>query len=495
MGRREILGHTNGSGSESIEVLVRVGEDGTPIPRCEVLYCDADSEARVEIEFLLEPGGLDLEVIRRVASRTFTDDRGIARLSCGTDDVYALAVSDAYTGDASFSVQAGEQTPRVIDCVAATFHWIEVVDPRGRPQAGIPVVVVRKERGWLDFEMPMVSTTSGAQGIAKVGPFAMKDGGTKNNTFVAHIAGHFDSGASVEFELGAPPEAPIRIVLPDHGSVEVRIVHADGSAFSGAGGVELHRIDEDSDVELGSPKLLMPHSSVAVFPHVGLGMALEATLEIPGCKAKHSVRGAGPVSFGEQAVLQLVIPDDVLTLVMRALDQEQRPVRFRELHFIGAVELDGTTLQYERDATSDGLGNVSISLEMFPFVRGLSTVLLLSKRESGSLGRIESVTLGPGSNDLGTWTLGPAKLLANGRVVEAGGADAAPDASVELVNPERLLGIGWAEPSRSGEGGAFTLRGWSSEETISILAGFPGARRREPILVKRGATDVVLPKP
>ncbi len=472
---------------QTIEILVRTEEDAVPMAHCEVLYIDAGGEAEFEMSQLIKRRGLDMGEIRRVGNHALTDDAGRVRLPCTGSRIYAMALSETRAGLESFDTDPATQG-RVIDCSPICFVRAQVVDVHGRPQRGIPVCVTRKHAGL--FEVDSTGTTRGADAIAELGPIENDE----NEVLVLRIAGVLCAGAEVEVEPKSLPRQPIRLVLPAHGSLEVRLVEADGTRFAGEAEVELGACDGADDSVPARSERVTIRSGSALFENVGLGLELQAAVSIPGHDLTYAVRGPGPRSEGEKALLELRLGSSSLTLTGRALDVEHRPMRFRELRLVGAIERPQGALQFSRQAGSDAVGNFAVQFDNCELERGMATLLIVHESEPHALGAVKSLAVQRGSNELGAWILAPAELLASGRVVDSFGAFS-PGAHIELVNPERALGIGWAEPAQSDEQARFELRGWSSETTLSILAGARGAKQREPIAVAKGSTDVLLSRP
>ncbi len=475
------------SAHQTIEILVRTEADAVPMPHCEVLYIDAGGDAEHEVSQIIKRRGLGMGEIRRVGNRALTDDEGRVRLPCPGSGIYAMALSETRAGMEVFNTDPATQE-RVIECNPVFILRAQVVDVQGRPQRGIQVCVTRKNAGL--FNIDSTGTTRGVDGIAELGPIESDE----NEVLVLGIAGVLPASATLEIEPESLPRQPIRLVLPAHGSLELRVVQADGSRFAGEAEVELGPGDGVDDIVPARSELVSIRSGSALFANIGLRLELKAAVSIPGHELTYEVRGPGPRSDGDKTLLELRLGSSSLTLVGRALDAKQRPLRYCELRLVGAIERPEGALQLHRQTSSDAVGNFAVQFDNCELERGLATLLIVHESEPHALGALKSIAVQRGSNEIGVWILEPAELLACGSVIDSSGASS-PGAHVELVNPERALGIGWAEPAQSDEQGRFELRGFSSDTTLSILAKTSGAKQREPVAIAKGSTGVLLPRP
>ncbi len=471
-----------------IEILVRAEEDAAPMPDCEVLYIDAGGPDEYELAGILSRRGLDMGEIRRVSSHARTDEKGRVHLPYRAERIYAMALSETRAGMRSFeTAAAGDE--RVIECSPVHFLRAQVVDGQGRPQRGVPVCVTRRSAGLSNIDA--ISTTRGADAIAEFGPIEADE----TELLLLRLAGAFDGVAPVEVDPKSWPQQPIRLVLPAHGSLEVRIVGANGRNFAGDAEVELAPYGGTDPSAPAPTELVGIRSGAALFQPVGLGLELEARVSVPGRDLPIVVRGPGPRVAGEKAVLEARLGDSSLTLVARLLDSELRPLRFREIHFLGAVVSSGSALKIYQQVLSDGVGNVALNLEAIDSQQSRATLLIVREDGPHSLGTLNTVVIRRGNNELGPLLLEPARLLAAGRVVDARGVAMPMGVDVELFIRDPRREIGWSAPAKTDEEGRFELRGWSSETTISLLTGSPGPTQTEPLAVAKGSTDLVIVGP
>ena len=121
------------------------------------------------------------------------------------------------------------------------------------------------------------------------------------------IDGLFHDAAGTKFELSAPPAELIRLRLPAHGSVEVRLRYSDGKPYAGTASIELDALDETIAFAGDSRRQVAIGESRAKFALVGLGYELRATARLGEREAEVEVVGPGPRAAGESAILDLTL--------------------------------------------------------------------------------------------------------------------------------------------------------------------------------------------
>lgn len=479
---------------DTLEVVVRTKADGLPIPNCEVLYIDADDDRGRVIEQSMQRHGLDLAELREITNRAMSDAEGHARLTTEGRAVHALAISPSALGLESFDLRTASSEEHTILCGAITSLRVQVVDTAGRPRAGIPLTLFPKQGGLFSF--PVGATTRGAQGLAELLPIPVDSDG---NRFVLAISGALPNSASLEIDSAALPAQPLQLVLPEHGTLEVRVLSPDGSKFTGSGEVTLQPRDPDAGLfENLPPQPLVLRSGRAVFQRVALGFQFDVQVRISGLEDALEAGGAGPRVDGETAVLEARLEYPAPTLLGRAFDSARRPLRFQRLRLRGTIQRDGDVEEFDSTCECDATGCFGMALDGYydaQFQSAPTTLLIFTEEAAAPLGALRSLTLGNGPNELGSWTLQAPGLLASGHVREPNGDPAPAGTSVEWVEPEASIGLGWAATSSSDEIGRFELRGWTTTTTLTLLAGSQRTRERLPVEVNKGATDVQLVRP
>jgi hypothetical protein len=479
-GRREL--RREGNARIGVEVLVRRRQSLAPIPGAELVILDGEQSNSIFQRIVMRTG-FDWTELRRAGRRAFADDHGRARLDCEPGPLILLALSSTDSGEDRYEIEPGTAEELTLDCDPMCFVRAQVFDSSGAAAGGVPVRLVQKDS--RSTERCFSARTRAADGIAELGPIVQK------SVWKLRVLGAFPALASVEVDTHAPPLAPIRLELPACGSLEVRLNYPGGARYAGDADIQLEPVDETIVFADRLRAWAAAGSASALFDHVGLGLDLRARVSIPGLSGSFATLGPGPKTEGERAVLALELEPAYTSFFGRLVDPEQTVIQ-GEIECIGAIQEGRGCTQFTQVVCIYDGGNFSLTLETRVVERASCTLLLHSRSERRPLGAVHSIVLTPGSHSLGTWVLEEPSLLASGRVVDSMGV-LAPGMNVELVESDLPLGIGWALPSRSDDDGRFDLRGWSSESNLSILAGVRGAAVRQPILVARGATDVMLP--
>jgi len=475
------------AGSLTVEIEVRDRQSQAPIPRAELLYIDGGDELENELEQVLEINGMDLEVLRRFARRAQCDENGRARLRCRPGRLSLLALSPTHWGLDRFEPEPANGAPLLIECEPQRMLRVQVVDGAGRPVGGVPVRVAPKQRGFLGFSLG--GTTRVRTGQCELGPLPLDAEGV----FVAGIAGLFPRETCVEFVLDEQLPDPIPLVLPAHGSLEVRLQGPRGFAYPGAAVVEALARD-DAGLELCKLEArVLPGTGRAFFPRVGLGLKLDLELELQGLGTRRGFSGPGPARAGETASLEWTIDDDFPCIVGQVVDPAGKPLRFWKMEFAGAWDDDGDRAEFTAEAVTDAGGRFAICVEPGGLRRASAQLLVYCELGHDVLGALVGLRLEDGRADFGTLALSAPGLLASGFVIddEGKGVDGT---NVELWRPEapNLQRLAWAEPSLSGAQGEFELRGWSASPEIEVRAKFRRGPAEGRLRLRAGSSGAIV---
>jgi len=475
------------SRGELVQVAVLVRHEGNqePVADCEFFYFENSAEREHQLDYFALRRGLDALELGRLGRRARTDAEGHATLACEPGKLVGVAVAPGFWGYGQVRVArpAGEKLPAtlIVECVPAAYLRVQVVDAASTPQHGVVVRMEREDPAYFEFAM-CSATTRGPDGIAELGPLEGPPA-----TWKLFIDGAFPESEVVELDLRSPPAEPVRLVLPGHGQVEVRLAYPGGVPFAGGAGVDLGPLGGRSaheGVDIGAGRVR--------FERVGLGLTLRAHVYVPGLwELNRDVEFAGPRNAGETVVCEVELDPAQPCLVGRAVDPDGRPLRFHDLELKLAFEGPVLHPELELTTSTDTAGRFAVSLAARTVSKVHTMLFVRDRSEERPLAAWRELDLGPRTNDVGTWKLLAPELLAGGTTVGLGGA-AVGSRSVELVTPERRLGLGFALSCTSDEQGRFELLGWCTEPTVKILAGVRGARLRDPITVAKGRTDVPL---
>ena len=466
-----------------VEVRVRWEESELPIPGAEILCIENFRGIEGELEHVIAKRGFDVAMLSGFGRRARADEQGIAKVACKVGDLLVLSFGESHQGFGDAILVSGRPEQVVVECGPASSLAVQVVDREDRPRQGILVRAQQADTRFLTLGAAS-APTQGSQGIATLAPLAGTSGVWK-----IWIDGLFPAAEVVQVDLRESGPRPVRLVLQECGAVEVRFAYSDGTPYGGSAEVELE-CDEPTtepmteEMEIGS--------GFVRFPRVALGLQLRVVVATADQPRKFEL--AGPVREGETVVCPVPMDPARPTLRARVVDPEGRALRFHDLELVLTSEGPGSEADLSLSTTTDAVGRFAVTVEL-PLGEPLRAALLVRDDfDSRPLGAWREFKIAPRDNDLGTWTLTPPVLLAAGTTVDADGRPLGPR-SVELVNPKRRLGLGFALPCQSDEQGRFELVGWCSEPTIHILAGVRGARLRLPIQIESGAVGVTLSLP
>lgn len=221
-------------------------------------------------------------------------------------------------------------------------------------------------------------------------------------------------------------EGAVELILPPTGRIEVRVVDAEGEPVLETGIVALSTTDQESrgfgPMQQGESVAL--ENGVAVFPHVGLGLELEARFAALGSQSSDLFEGAGPTQPGE--VLEWTIQRDPRAFVRaRLLDEEGTP--HAEESFQARLETKrgngsgSRGFQVETDA--DGWFEMEVERENQADASWTRTLKLSRLREGVTVAVEMPIPFEPpvGVTELGEFRMIPPPILLRGRVLDGKG--------------------------------------------------------------------------
>ena len=326
-------------------------------------------------------------------------------------------------------VEPGGSAPPTIRLRAVSELAVRVVDASRQPRGGIPVHFDFR-RGSRYSGGPLRVVSQESDGIARFAslPRARREGeAPATEAFLA--AGIVQSEPDWQpISLDPWPSEPVELVLPATGEV---LVVVTGLPPGTRGWCELGVLEPGRPVGRmirGGSASVSVEEGEALFPLVGLGLELGATVHLEGTGSSHTGRLTGPVRSGGRCTLRIDLASRPV-LVGRLLGDDGEPVGKGEWHItILSEELNhGTSL--ETDA--DGGFRFVLSERM---QRGKLKSLQIEPRrdprnEEPSEPR-EAVadlppSLGPGIHQLGDLSMKEPHVLAAGRVVDHAGTPVA----------------------------------------------------------------------
>jgi hypothetical protein len=452
-----------------IELVVREKGSAAPIAQAEVLYFEGASSR--EAERLVMQRGLDHDALRRVAKRGRTDDSGRARVRCHSGQLFLIASSPSHWGAAVFDIKPDIAEPFVVELEPMSYVLAQVVDTAGRPRPGVRVVLSRKVSGLFDFGAS--GSTAGPDAIARLGPVDTRT--EERELWLARIDGALPSSASVEFDVRAIPAEPLRLVLPEHGALDVRLVQKDGATYAGPARVTLTWMADEEESAHPLEEEVRLGSGRASFELVGLDFGVRAVARVPGVSGEFEVTGWGPRKAGERAELTIqFVGHEYAVVVGKALDTAGAPIANADLEIQGFVGR-GSGIGVDAEVQLDAAGGFAFAARLHES----ALAVLCLRCDRMALGAVVRPEIALGRTDLGRVVLTPARLVASGTVVDADGAPVA-EADVRFEAGESLLDTAYGSCAevKSGPQGQFQLRGWSDGGMVR-LRGFQRGRRIE----------------
>lgn len=485
------------AGAAADQVLVHVVDEETrsSVPGACVYRLDRRGDAgsgRSLRERMLEFG-----------ERVTADARGEVTMAGGDGSVALMGTASGRIGYGRLVAGASRVTLVLQRDVSIP---VQVVDGAGKPVAGVPVALRRRDR--YDHRVSQPVLTRGPDGLAVVPVAPQFLGRDQPDTgFVVAIETGVVPRIAHPVSLRQPPTAPVRLSLPVTGAIDVRIRRLDGTPMPVQGGrIDLHVASEDDAArrvpfDLGARLDWSPLSSDRHrFAHVGLGKFVAVVVEIPTESEPWVAWGRGPQRAGETVFLTAQPTHGAPRVRFRAVSEEEVPVANALLE----IEVfQGAHGRLRRTVQSDERGHFEVVIEepYDPRTRRFLRVRQLvdrwsAKRRSEALAEI-SRDLPPGTSDLGDLALGPPPVILRGIVVTGTGeAVAGAAVSVCLRRPGR------EEPwwqtlegrFRTDDSGRFEVRAWlrAHSGVLRLEARRRGHTASVPSVHRAGASGVRL---
>lgn len=472
-------------------VLVVDRTTQAPVPAATVFFLDPDRTG--------DPGGLVwrlisgrddlLKLLEQHGRKSVTGPDGETRIPVPCSRLFRWLAGKKDDRQAVRLLFPGELPPLRLELASEPVLRVQVVDARGAPAPGIPVGLVTKSRGERHISCPIPARDP--DGIAEF-RYLSYVLGTKRTawpdaSFAVCLAIPLAEPVEAVLDLDRIPESPIRLVLPETGRVEVRVLgpRPEGALFVGlmaSGG-------SNEPGERAATRGAQPlGEGSALFPGVGLGLVLEAfVFRIGGTVPTRVERlatqaGPSPIRPGGTALLEVTLPRPGPIVCGLALDEEGRPLADREVRWtLREAEQggQGTSLQ-DGFTRTDANGRIRILVRAE--ADGILELHLATTGEEERTGKASLAgPLPPGETEVGPIRLALPPLLAGGRVVDHQGRPIV-GATVSLAQevPSQVPGRAsswrpaWNPRTTTGETGTFALRGRLDATRIRVKASRPG---------------------
>ncbi len=445
------------------------------------------------------------ELMERDAAVALSDAEGRLHLASTAKDTAMLLLGRAPGLWGKLGIWHGRQErPELGPLVLRPDRTVlaQVVDEAGKPLGGHDVTIEEAHEHWSDEQ---ARVTSAGDGIA---------------TFL-HVQHAFadargDEGGRRVVQLGVLAPSPIRepltedadvapivLVAPATGSVEVRLLTFEEEPFPVEVYTNLTQVPE------GSPRVPSPFSNerrselgnnavdgVARYEFVALGMQLDAHASRPGAFLATHAYAPGPARAGEMVRIDLRFGANQPIVQLRLLDEDAAPIVSRavsvELRTHGGY-LPGNQEGYP-STDADGFVRIDLAPVSSEEVRRSATITLRGEGESQPSADLElPEVLRNGLNDLGEVTLGEAPLFVAGRVRSIGGEalEGAMLAVEHRAEDDRAWRNKMRFNARSRADGTFEAHGHEPPGAYRIAARVSGFAAKWVEFVP-GARDVVL---
>ncbi len=405
---------------------------------------------------------------------------------------------------------AGEQRQPVAAARRSGDLVVKVVDPGGRPIAGIALRLDPGSNDLAPHELRAVeragaALTTDSDGRAVFeGLRTVLESATEPWTLRHEIP--FEPPPVLVLDRAALSGGEVVSVLPHGGSIEVLVRQLDGAQVPEGTLVELALVPsgEEQDPVLSgkASKWSAPtREGRALFPWVELARTWEAIVWRPDSTLPSRSRTQGPWKPYEPVQIEIVLGADHPVVRFRALDELGQPLSRASLE----LEMQGFG-PWGNQVTTDEEGRFQVDLNSTQgYERG---IVVLNRRGEGVVHSGRTVLPEPlqlGWNDGGDVVLAEEPLLVAGQVVDEAGRPASGSyliAGADLqevepaADPEDRTGFNLRLRSRrvrgkADERGGFELRGTLLDDGFSLRAEV-GTSRSETVQVERGQDGVLL---
>jgi len=479
--------------------VVRKEED-TPIPFADVFLLDVDNVDEQQLRAAMIESASILHVIEKLAVRYRAGADGSVRLPLPRGRLWMAGRLDRWFG--FYESGSIPEDGVTIACVQMSSVAARVTDAAGQPQPGLPVQLRVGQRG-LDRGLFAVQTDAHGIGLIQPLDILIRDM-PSDAVFMVQLGGIFAEPVRAEFDPRQPPEQPLELRLPPHGSLEVSVVTADGAPWAGPAFVQLLPVapDRPSGEEFSPAEGLsgILNAGSAHLRPVGLNQPVRViALREDGTKIGETL-AAGPAQEGEHARVEIREQGGASVLTGRVQRADGQPVAQALLHYELERKSDVGGEHQEGQLRTGEDGGFRLAVEAPALPEGARRTFTL--RDGRAAGGAESAvadlswSLAAGVTDLGRLTLQLPPLLAAGQVVDEAGA---PMAGVAVqARPQIFYGKeqfywGWENDlqGRAGADGAFALHGRSDSPLLRVEGSVEG-KWCEPADVPPGSTGLRL---
>ena len=301
--------------------------------------------------------------------------------------------------------------------------------------------------------------------------------------------------AGVPLDVATIPDAPVRVPIPSTGRLAVEVWRG-GVIAPLEVSVNLRDVSESPLSRSGSPPTARHQVGAGriEFRPVGLGGRFRVQVAVEGLNLPPQ-EGPGPLHPGEAVTFRFEFDETEPILQVRLVDETGLPCGGQRLNASMSFGAGSASGRVGRVTRTDAEGIVRIPLDRRLRGQVLMNLQLDQRRGGRSVGLMARAepgrAVGEGVLDLGDLTLAVPPLVAAGTVADEAGHP------VDVATPEVRLAT--AAHERSGPPlfvsaivarNAFTIRGFVPDEELALVCRWGGFAPIEPILFRRGATDL-----
>ncbi len=491
-----------------IEWSVRVMEDGRPVEGAQV-FVRMDEEGPAVPDFgvsgtwygfysFSDPGLFE----------ALTGPNGKATYSLPEPPKVVLAISDS--GVAGVALEADSGTEALVELSPGFAMHLQVVNGIGDPVSRVPIVIkIYENPEGRPYDTSPDSThyeacwtLSGAgdgravfYGRGQLGGALIggEKGREQNLEVQLGIPGLANEMHRVGFEQGSSIENPVRLVKPDTGSLDVRVVEPGGELTGRVGSVRLQKNHKyHADGEVWSYAKVV--DGVAHFPMVAVDCGFSLTFHSPKTGVQWSAVVQGPESSGEHIVR--TIQGTSTPLIRGRLVGDSGPFGNWALMSPSLCVLDSERTEIQRTpfrTKEDGTFEVAVNSDIEIGTEVSLQIVGFSWSQAGLRPRWDSegaAVLGSKDMDLGDLEVAWVNDCVWGQVVDAKGAPVAKAfLQIDTDRPQVTSAM------QTDADGKFKMHGIYPETTIlTVSETLSGPKQRIEVNVMEGkALRIELP--
>jgi|GEM_PF-2634814 len=411
----------------------------------------------------------------------------------GEGGILVAARKDELWG--SVRISSGDKSEYALQLEPDRSLRVQVVDERGEPQGGVDVQVQSVRSGWANAVA--LGRTGEEDGTAtfhhvqrelrEFFPWQLDSAGeTPRRAYRVAIDALTEEIVAEDLEGSSFDGEPIVLVLPPTGSVRLQVFDESWEAYGGEAQASLEVVPEGDSREASPFSARRRHETevtvedgVAIFPLVGLGLEVGASVRRTAHGVPTRAYAAGPTRAGETVSIDVQLGADHPVARLRAMDGRGKPLGNESIACeiqIRSYFLQNTSkTQLRTDA--EGYFLVDVDND---WSEGTQRTLIVTRgkgkepRPSGSVDLSRS--LQTGINELGDVVLEEPVVLVAGRVQTEAGE---PIAGAELaLRSRRDEGERWDEhwsfSHKAASDGSFEVREEVAGVAFQLAAERPG---------------------